>query len=93
MKKFVNLSMGLIVLVVMAGCTSLTQGGEKVRILRNPAEVADCQEKGKLRTEAWIGDPKIEARNIAAADFKADTILIEDASDDDNTIAIAYVCQ
>lgn len=93
MKKLATFLCGLAILLPLASCASLTQGGEKVRILRNPAEVADCEEKGKLRTEAWIGDPKIEARNIAAADFKANTILIEDASDDDNTVAIAYICK
>ncbi len=76
MKRYYGFLSVSILILLLAGCVSLTPEGEMVKVVGNTDEVKSCKLLGNIEAEAMGEDNTIVcAKNAAAADLGGDMVL------------------
>ncbi len=80
MKKQYGMLGLVIILILIAGCTTLTAEGENVRVTNDPSVVQACELKGTIEsTSVSEADAIVQAQNTASR-LHGNVVLVE-ASD------------
>ena len=66
----------LVVLMLIAGCTTLTAEGENVRVTNDPNRVRDCKLKGNIQSTSVSESDAIVQTQNAAARLHGNVVLV-----------------